>query len=149
MTKSAVVKTWIAGLIVFAAGVVAALVGVFVMLGYGGTLTQVAGNPNSYDFVPNTTNGVFWTSIAIMSVGGLIAAVGGIVQLAAWIGALVNSYLLPEKTWFAIVLVGGVLGLFFGLLGFAAMVAYVIAAPDGTPYKQQQMPAPATLSPTS
>ena len=149
MTKPTIVKTWIAGLIVFAAGALAALVGVFLMLGYGSTLTQVAGNPNSFEFVPDTTSGFFWTTIAVIVAGGIVAAIGGIVQLAAWIGALANSYLLPEKTWFAVLLAGGVLGLAFGLVGFAAMVAYVIAAPDGTPYRQPRVAAPPTLAPTS
>jgi hypothetical protein len=40
------------------------------------------------------------------------------VQLAAWIGTLVNTYRLEDKTWFAVVLAGGLLGLAFGLLGF-------------------------------
>ena len=149
MTKSAITKTWISGLVVFAAGVVAAIVGVVLMLAYGGTFTQVAGNPNSYDFVPRL-DGFFWTTITVICIGGVIAAIGGIVQLAAWIGALVNSYLLPEKTWFAILLVGGILGLFFGLVGFAAMVAYVVGAPDGMPYKQPRVAAPAApLTPTT
>jgi hypothetical protein len=148
VTKSAITKTWISGLVVFAAGVVAAIVGVVLMLAYGGTFTQVAGNPNSYDFVPRL-DGFFWSTVTVICIGGVIAVIGGIVQLAAWIGALVNSYLLPEKTWFAILLVGGILGLFFGLVGFAAMVAYVIGAPDGTPYKQPRVAAPAPLAPTT
>ena len=148
MTKPTIVKTWIAGLIVFAAGIVAALIGVFLMLGYGGTFTQVGSDLNSYDFTP-TLNGFFWTTVAVICVGGFVAAIGGIVQLAAWVGALVNSYLLPEKTWFGVVLVGGVLGLAFGLVGFATMVAYVLGAPDGTPYKKPYVTAPPTLAPTT
>lgn len=147
MTKSAITKTWIAGLIVFAAGIVAAMIGVILMMGYGGTLEQIPGT-DQYDFTP-TVNGFFWTAVTVITAGGLMAAIGGIVQLAAWIAALVNSYLLPEKTWFVILLLGGVLGLAFGLVGFAAMVAFVIAAPDGTPYRQPQVPAPKTLAPTT
>ncbi len=56
---------------------------------------------------------------------------GDLVQLVAWIGALANTYLVADKTWFAIVLAGGLFGFFFGLIGFAAMIAYVIAGPDG------------------
>jgi hypothetical protein len=39
----------------------------------------------------------------------------------------------------------------FGLVGFAVMVAYVIAAPDGEPYRRPQIPAPApsALAPTA
>jgi hypothetical protein len=130
---------------------VAALVGVFLMLGYGGTFTQVAGtDPTQYDFTP-TLNGFFWTAVSVIVAGSIVAAIGGLVQLVAWVGALVNSYWLPEKTWFAVVLIGGILGLAFGLVGFAAMIVYVIAAPDGAPYRKPQEPvaAPSTLAPTS
>ncbi len=140
MTKSAVTKTWIGGLIVFAAGVVAALIGVFLMLGYGGSFIQVSSN--NWQFNPDVNNGFFWTTIAIMIAGGVIAAVGGLVQLAAWIAALANSYHLPDKAWFTILLIGGIIGLFTGLVGFAVMAAYVIAAPDGLPYARPQVAGP-------
>jgi hypothetical protein len=39
---------------------------------------------------------------------------------------------LQDKTWFIGLLVGGLLGLTHGLLLFAAMVAYLVAGPDGT-----------------
>lgn len=150
MTKSTVTRTWVAGLAVFAAGIVASIVGVFLMLAYGGVFTQIAGT-NNYDFTPNM-NGFFWTAVAIIVVGGLITLVGSVVQLAAWIGGLFNSYLLPSKSWFAILLAGGVLSFVFAPIGFATMLAYVVAAPDGEPYRQPQMPAPmrpaAPLAPT-
>ena len=99
------------------------------MLGYGGTFTYNDAT-RAYDFVP-VLNGFFWSMTGLIVIGGVVAAAGGLVQLVAWIGALVNTYQVPDKTWFAVVLGGGVLGLFFGLIGFAAMVAYVIAGPDG------------------
>jgi hypothetical protein len=152
MTKSTITKVWFGGLIVFAAGLLLAGVGVFLMLVYGGTFNQVAGNPNTYDFVPRMDS-FFWTTVAMISVAAFLGAVGGIVQLAAWIGGLVNSYQLPDKTWFWILVLGGMLGLFFGLIGFAAMVAYVIAAPDGTQYSnshtQTTLPKPTAMAPAS
>jgi hypothetical protein len=51
-------------------------------------------------------------------------AIGGLVS---WIGALLNTAQLEDKTWFIILLVLGLLS--FGLF---AMIAYVIAGPDGT-----------------
>jgi hypothetical protein len=152
MTKPMITKTWIAGLVVLAAGLVVAVVGAFLMLGYGGTFTQIAGNTNSYEFVPRLDS-FFWTTIAVIIVGAILAAIGGIVQLAAWIGGLVNSYRIPDKTWFVILLLGGIFGLAFGLIGFAVMVAYIIAAPDGALYSKPEMQAPVqrptTLAPTS
>jgi len=151
MTKSVITKTWIGGLAVFAAGILVAIVGVFLMLAYGGTFTQVAGNPNNYDFTPNL-NGFFWTTVGLIVTGGVIALAGSIVQLAAWIAAMVNSYALPDKTWFVILLLGGLGSFFFAPIGFGVMVAYVIAAPEGTLYRTHtpaptQQPRP--LAPTT
>src|ERR1700741_2916838 len=86
-------------------------------------------------------NGFFWVAVGVITIGGLIALLGGIVQLAAWVGACFNSYLLPSKAWFAVLLAGGLLSFVFAPIGFAAMLAYVVAAPDGEPYAQRQAPA--------
>ncbi len=149
MTKSTITRTWIAGLVVLAAGLVLAGVAIFLMLAYGGTFTQTS--TNSYDFVPNLDS-YFWMTVGLIIAGGILAGVGGIVQLAAWIGALVNTYRLQDKTWFTILVLGGVFGLVFGLVGFAVMVAYVIAGPEGMSLRQPQFPTPAkptALAPTS
>jgi uncharacterized membrane protein len=53
-------------------------------------------------------------------IGGFI---GGLVS---WIGALLNTAELQDKTWFVLLLVLGLLS--FGLM---AMIAYLIAGPDG------------------
>jgi len=140
MTKSMITRVWIGGLAVFAAGIVVAMVGVFLMLGYGGTFTQIVGT-NNYNFVPDM-NGFFWVTVGLIVAGGVIGLIGSIVQFAAWIGALLNSYRLPDKAWFLVLLLGGVLSLGFAPIGFAAMIAYVIAAPDGTPYRQVQARTP-------
>lgn len=128
MTKATITKLWIAGLIVLIAGLLVGGVSLGLMLAYGGTFTpQPYGN--GYDFVP-TLDGFFWTTVGFMIVGFTIAAVGGVVKLAAWIGALINTYRLQEKTWFVVLLVGGLIGLAFGLVGDAAMIAYMVAGPD-------------------
>jgi hypothetical protein len=54
----------------------------------------------------------------------------------AWIGALINTAQLPDKAWFVLLLVLGLLS-----FGFIAMVAYVIAGPDGAP-APRQIPEP-------
>lgn len=144
MTKSMITKVWIGGLAVFAAGIVVAMVGVFLMLGYGGTFTQVAGT-NSYDFIPNV-DGFFWVTVGLIVAGGVVGLIGSILQFAAWIGGLVNSYMVPGKGWFTVLLLGGLLSFFFAPIGFGAMIAYVIAAPDGTLYRQAQAPVPAQQS---
>jgi hypothetical protein len=149
MAKPMIVKTWIGGLAVFAAGIVVALVGVFLMLAYAGTFTQVAGT-NNYDFVPDMS-GFFWVTVLLIVAGGIIGLIGSIVQLVAWIGGLFNSYALPTKGWFLVLLLGGLLSVGFAPIGFAAMIAYVVAAPDGLPYQQLQPSVtaqPGSLAPT-
>lgn len=153
MTKSTITKTWIAGAIILAVGLVVGGVSLGLMLAYGGHFTPAA-NGSGYDFTP-TIDGFFWTMVGLM-VGGFIAAVaGGIVQLVAWIGALVNTYPLQDKTWFIVLLAGGLLGIGFALVGFAAMVAYFVAGPDGsavvrrTAIPVQEHRRPPTLAPTN
>jgi hypothetical protein len=139
MKKSTITKTWIGGLVVFAAGILVAIVGVGLMLAYGGTFTQVA-DTNQYDFTP-ALNGFFWSTVWLTVLGGVVTAIGGVVQLASWIGGLFNSYLLPSKAWFAILIVTGVFSFAFAPIGFAGMLAYVVGAPDGEPYAKAQAPA--------
>ena len=90
MTKTTITKSWIGGLAVFAAGVILAIVGVFLMLAYGGTFNQVPGSSNNYDFTP-TLNGFFWTTVGLIVTGGVIGLIGGLVQLVVWIGGLVRG----------------------------------------------------------
>ena len=63
----------------------------------------------------------------------MLAIIGGSLgQFVAWIGAVVNTARLDDKTWFVVLLVLGLLS-----FGFIAMLVYVLAGPDGT------APAPA------
>lgn len=72
---------------------------------------------------------------------GVLAIVGGAIgQFIAWIGAVVNTSRLDDKTWFVVLLVLGLLS-----FGFIAMLVYVLAGPDGTAAPQQlQRPTGAT-----
>ena len=66
-------------------------------------------------------------TVTLVVVGSLVMVAGAVAGVASWIGALLNTAQLEDKTWFVSLLA---LGLFsFGLL---AMVAYVLAGPDGT-----------------
>src|SRR5499427_9780137 len=136
--KSTIIKTWMGGLVVFAAGIVVSMVGVFLMLTHSGAFTQIAGD-NRYNFTPDI-DGFFWTTIGVIVIGGLITLIGRIVELAAWIGALFNSYMLPGKAWFLILLLGGVVSVVLAPIGFSVMLAYVVAAPDGVLYRQTTLP---------
>lgn len=140
MTKSTITKTWIAGLIVIAVGLLVGGISLALMLAYGGTF-QPAPSGNGQDFVPSM-DGTFWMAVSFMILGFTVAAAGALVQLVAWIGALVNTYPLQDKVWFVVLLVGGLLSLAFGVVGFAVMVAYLIAGPDGTAIHEPRLPTP-------
>jgi hypothetical protein len=140
MTKSTITRTWLAGLVALAFGLVVAGISIGLMLGYGGTFTQT-GTENGYQFVPNFDS-FFWTTVGVTIAGFSVVLLGGLVQLVAWIGALINTYRLQDKVWFVVLLAGGILSLAFGLIGFASMVAYLVAGPDGMAVRQPQVPAP-------
>ncbi len=151
MTKSTVTRTWIAGLIVIVAGLFVGFGSLALMLAFGGTF-EPAPSGSGQDFVPNM-DGVFWTTVSFMILGFTAAVVGGIIQLVSWIGALINTYALPDRTWFVVLLVGGLLSLAFGIVGFAVMVAYLLGGPDSMaahePRLPTSVPPPGTLAPTS
>ena len=139
MSKQSVTRMWVAGLIVLVAGLAVGGISLGLMLANGGTWTPAA-TGNGSDFVP-VVNGFFWTTIGFMIAGFTVAAVGSVIQLAAWIGALINTYQLADKAWFIVLLVGGLVGLVSGLTGFAVMVAYLIAGPDAMPHGQPLPPS--------
>jgi hypothetical protein len=68
-----------------------------------------------------------WTALGLVIGGSLVILVGTVAAVVSWISALLNTWQLEDKVWFA-----SLLGL--GLLGFGvvAMIAYVVAGPDGT-----------------
>jgi hypothetical protein len=68
-----------------------------------------------------------WSLLGLAIAGGLTIMGGLIGGLISWIGALLNTAQLERKTWFVVMLLLGIFN-----LGFLAMLAYVIAGPDGT-----------------
>ena len=78
------------------------------------------------DVVGVQPNAAAWTTVGLGLVAALAVIAGLIGGLVSWIGALLNTSQLEDKTWFVLLLVLGILS--FGLV---AMIAYVIAGPDG------------------
>ena len=121
MTKHAIVRLFWGSMIaigagillVFAAGWLALASEMFVM--DGPDVVGVQGNG--------------WALAMVMTAGiAVLAIIGGAIGgLVSWIGALLNTAQLADKTWFVLLLVLGLLS--FGLV---AMIAYAIAGPDGT-----------------
>lgn len=122
MSKATVTKLFIgAGLAIIAGAILAILAvwiananDVFVM--------------NGRDIVGLRGSALTWFMAPFGIVGGL-AILGGLVAgLVAWIGALLNTWQLESKTWFAGLLLLGIFN-----FGFFAMVAFLVAGPVGAP----------------
>jgi hypothetical protein len=77
-------------------------------------------------------------TVTLVVVGSLAMLAGAVAAVVSWIGALLNTAQLDDKTWFVSLLVLGLLG-----AGVLAMVAYVLAGPDGT----SRGAAPAGIAP--
>jgi hypothetical protein len=81
---------------------------------------------NGPDIVGLRGSALAWSALGIAMVG-VFAIMGGLLAgLVAWIGALLNTWQLESKAWFVGLLLLGIFN-----LGFFAMVAYLIAGPDG------------------
>jgi hypothetical protein len=68
-----------------------------------------------------------WT-VATLVLASLVIGAGVLAAIAAWVGALVSSFRLEDKSWFVVLLVLGLVS-----LGWLALLAYVFAGPDSTP----------------
>jgi hypothetical protein len=131
MTKTTVTRLFIGAVLAVVAGAVVAFAAVW--LGFVNDVFIMDGP----DVVGFHWSAFSWALIGLFAIGVLAAVGGCIAGLVSWIGALLNTAQLADKTWFIVLLV---LGLFsFGLV---AMLAYVIAGPDGTrPELRAQVPA--------
>jgi hypothetical protein len=130
MSKATVTRLFIGSLIAFAAGAVLAIAGVW--LAIANNVFVMAGS----DIVGIQGGALAWTTLGLGAVGG-VAIVGALTGgLVAWIGALLNTWQLESKTWFAVLLLTGIFN-----FGFIAMVAYLVAGPDGsaTPAPQRSL----------
>lgn len=121
MTKSTVTKMFVGSLVAMVAGlfVVAAA---FVLALATGTFEMTGPDVTGFHLSASAP-----AALGLALIGALAIVVGGIGQFIAWIGAVVNTSRLDDKTWFVVLLVLGLLS-----FGFIAMLVYVLAGPDGT-----------------
>jgi hypothetical protein len=121
MSKATVTRLFIGSVIAAGAGAILLIIavglaqanGLFVM--NGSNVVGVQGGP---------------LALALLGLGiaGGLAIVGAMIGgLLSWIGALLNTSQLESKAWFLVLLLLGIFN-----FGFFAMIAYVIAGPDGT-----------------
>jgi hypothetical protein len=109
----AAVATVLAGMVIGIAAVVAGLANGAVVLG-GSQIVTLNGSA------------VAWT-VGLLVIASVVTAAGTVAAIASWVGALLNTSQMEDKTWFAALLVLGLVR-----LGWLAMIAYVCAGPDRT-----------------
>jgi len=127
MTKSTVTKIFIGSLFAIAGGVVLLAAGLFVAYANGSFVMR---GPDVVGIHPSA----FTWSMAGLGLVGILAVIGGaLAQFVAWIGAVLNTSRLEDKTWFIVLLVLGLLS-----FGFIAMIVYLVAGPDGTRQSAKQ-----------
>jgi hypothetical protein len=120
MSKTTITWVFIGGVVAIVAGAILSLATVLAAI--AGGVIIVEGSE-----VVGVNGGTLAWSLVGLVIGMVAIVSGSIATLAAWIGALLNTVQLDDKTWFVLLLV---LGLFS--FGFLAMIAYVVAGPDGT-----------------
>jgi len=121
MSKQTVTRLFVGSLIAVVVGIVFAVVGVALAFASGAFV--ISGQDLT------TVEPIRLTATAIVSITvGALGIIGGAIgQFVAWIGAVINTSKLEDKTWFILLLVLGLLS-----FGFIAMLVYVLAGPDGT-----------------
>lgn len=130
MSKPTVVRLFIGSAVAVLAGVLLA-VGAVLFAYANGVLVTDGPDVTSIEMTPPG-----WTAIGLVTVAGLTVMGGFIGGLVSWIGALLNTAQVDDKTWFIVLLVLGLLS-----FGIVAMIAYVIGGPDGTKSKESRMAA--------
>jgi len=126
MSKASVTKLFIAGGLAIVAGAILAIAAVWFAIAND---VFVMNGPD----IVGLRGGAFAWSLLGLSIVGALAIIGGLIAgFVAWIGALLNTWQLESKTWFAALLLLGIFN-----LGFFAMIAYLIAGP-GTAESQPQ-----------
>jgi hypothetical protein len=94
--------------------------------------------------------GHVWPALVLLTLGFTAIGAGVTVMTAAWWGAIFNTHLLADRSWFKVLLWSGIIGVatspLFGvgaLVGFGVLIAYVLAGPDGLASQQPRISKPA------
>jgi len=136
MSKSTITRLFVGSMLAIAGGLVLGFVAV--LLGYSNGAFVM----NGPDVGGVQSTAMAWTVAALVVVGTL-AIIGGVIgQFVAWIGAVLGTAQLDDKTWFLVLLLLGVFS-----FGSVAMLAYVIAGPDGPTSAAKQRTAPIAAVP--
>jgi hypothetical protein len=155
MTKRTITIWWLIGTGVLIVGGLLALFSSLALASHIGISTN--------NFQPGATyvpDSYFWTLVSCIILGGIAVLGGIVVQFVAWIGAVINTNRLMDKTWFNVLLWGGIVGIVLGtlfglgaLLWWGLMIAFLVGGPDGTAVEPMLLRAtppepPKMLAPT-
>ena len=121
MSKKSVTRLFLGAIVAVVAGVVLGIAAL------SAALASDAIDLGGSDYIDVNGGSGAWIALGLVTVGSLAALGGTIAAVLSWIGALLNTWQLEDKMWFGSLLAGGLLG-----LGVVAMIAYVVAGPDGT-----------------
>ena len=118
-------------------GSLIALAGGLVLLAVAGGLAIANSSlvKNGPDVTGIHATALGWVMIGLAGVAIVVLIAAAITQFVAWVGAVISTAQLQDKTWFIVLLVTGLLS-----FGFIAMVVYLIAGPED--------PQPITAVPT-
>ena len=119
MSKSIVTRLFIGGVVAVTAGAILAVAAV--LLALANDVFVIVGS----DIVDVRASGLAWSLLGLGIVGGVTILGGLAAGFVSWIGAMLNTWQLESRTWFAVLLLLGIFN-----LGFVAMIAYLIAGPD-------------------
>ena len=120
MSKATVTRLFIGSGIAIVSGAIVAVAAVW--LAIANNVFVMAGP----DITGISGGALAWSLLALGILGGLAVAGGFFGGLVSWIGALLNTWQLESRTWFAVLLLLGIFN-----LGFFAMIAYLLVGPDG------------------
>jgi hypothetical protein len=136
MNKATITRLFISGGLAFIAGAIVAIFAIGIAIANN---VFVMDGPD----VVGVRGGALAFSLLGLAVVGSFVVTGGLIAgLVAWIGALLNTWQLNSKAWFVALLLLGIFN-----FGFFAMIAFLVAGPDGTAdadLRKAQAPATAT-----
>jgi hypothetical protein len=121
MTKATVTRLFVGSLIAIVGGIILLATGVLVGFASGAFVMS------GHDVSGIQPTPFAWSMVGLGVLGLLALLGGGIGQFVAWIGAVLNTSRLEDKTWFIVLLVLGLLS-----FGFIPMIIYLLIGPDGT-----------------
>jgi len=121
MSKATVTRFFTGGLLAVIAGAILSIATVWVAIANGAfvmdgpDIVGLTGSPLSVALV----------GLGIVGAGTMLA--GFVAGLVSWVGALLNTARIANKAWFIALLLAGIFS-----LGLIALIAYLVAGPDGT-----------------